>query len=293
MKARYNFWSDRPRNVSRREFDRYQLIIMGMVATTFLSALTAFLGISGIHQRLRGTEELPSLSVAEVMDNGSAAPQQTDFVKVQGFLVADAPLAMPDEPGLKVIRGKLLLKAEAEQDDELLSETLLDWEETAAAVFLSDGPLGDPAARLPIAFDLAQLPMEEDRMARAKLRYAGDSARTSDPVAVEYGEEIYPLGDALKAAGAGSGSVSARLTREYLVEGEAVVVLAALKDGALVDPLGDRLQVLPGTEASIVEANWHRRVFLLFASAGLGVLAYKLKQLQAKTWQEFVARSNS
>jgi hypothetical protein len=70
------------------------------------------------------------------------------------------------------------------------------------------------------------------------------------------------------------------------------VVLAALKDVALVDPQGDRLQVLPGTEASITQAGGRRRMLLLLFSAGLGLMAHRCKQAQAKTWQEFVARSN-
>lgn len=77
------------------------------------------------------------------------------------------------------------------------------------------------------------------------------------------------------------------------MDGEAVVVLAAVKDVALVDPQGDRLQVLPGTEASITQADGRRRMLLLLFSAGLGFMAHRFKQAQVKTWQALPALARS
>ncbi len=290
MKARYNFWSDRPRNVTRREYHHYQLMVVGTIMTSGFSALTAFLAVSGFSGRLRGTEEIPSMSVAEAASYGSNEPtalQPTDVVKLQGFLVADNKLTMPDNPDLQVIRGRVLLKAEAGRGDDLIHETLFEWDQEATKVFLSDGQ-----TRVPIAFDLAKIPMQEDRMTRAKVRYAGESSRLSKPVALEYAEQIYPVSQVLKD----EGSISARLTRKYFPDGQSVVLVAAVEatpnGGQLVDPLGQRLQVIVGTETQIAQDDSKMRIVLGLFSIVLGISAYFFKKAQGAKWQEFIEQSN-
>ncbi|MBE9029076.1 hypothetical protein IQ266_04785 [filamentous cyanobacterium LEGE 11480] len=296
MKARYNFWNiERPRNVSRRDYNHYQLLIMGTVATSFFSIGTAILAITGSANRLRGTEDLPVMSIAAAAQyaQSQAAGTRTDAVKLQGFLQATSPVTMPDAPDQRVLRGRIRLKAESGVRDELISETLLEWDQTASEVFFTDG-----TTRLPVAFDLSQIPMQEDRRASARVRYAGENVRFSKPVAIEYAEEIYPLSPELKAAAAESSQrgVAAKLTRKFFPDGQSVVMIAAIEatpdGGRIVDPLGDRLKILPGTEQEIASSDSKSRIFMGLFSIVLGVSAYMLKKAQAAKWQEFVIRSN-
>ena len=285
MKARYNFWSDIPRNVTRREYNRYQLMVMGTIATITISAMTAFLAISGFNERLRGTDNIPDMSVTEA--SNYAGKQQTGVVKLQGFLVSDDQLTMPDDQDLNIIRAQVILKAEAGRSDDLVNETLFEWNQEATQVFLSDGKI-----RVPIAFDLANIPMQDDRMARAKVKYKGESARTSKPVALEYGEQIYPLSDILIE----KGSVSVSLTRKFVPEGQSVVIFAVVEattnGGQLIDPLGERLRVITGTEKEIRKTDTKMRIFYGLLSILMGVSAYYLKKIQGAKWQEFVERSH-
>ncbi|NJN49318.1 MAG: hypothetical protein HC805_05490 [Alkalinema sp. RL_2_19] len=198
MKARYNFWNiDRPRNVSRRDYNHYQRLMMGTIVTSFFSFGAAILAITGAASQLQGTDDLPVMSIAEAIKYGQeqAAGSRTDAVKLQGFLQATAPVTMPGTSDQRVIRGRILLKAESGVRDELMSETLFEWNESAPDVFFTDG-----TSRLPIAFDIGQIPMQTDRRTTARVRYAGENARTSKPVAIEYGEQIYPLSQAIQAA---------------------------------------------------------------------------------------------
>ena len=285
MKARYNFWSEIPRNVTRREYDKYQLIVMGTIATTAFSVITGFIAISGFNNRFRGTEDIPIMTVAEAVNYQNE--QKTDVVKLQGFLVAEDKLTMPDDKDLKIIRGRILLKAEARKGENLVEQNLFEWEENATQVFLSDGQ-----QRVPVAFDLAKIPMKTDTMARARVRTAGESSRTSKPVAVEYADKIYPLRDDLKQ----ESYVSSRLTREFFPDGQSVVVFAAVESTSngtqLVDPLGERLKVISGTETEITQTDGNMRVVNGFLSIALGICAYFLKKRQEVRWQEFVQRSN-
>lgn len=295
MKARYNFWSDRPRNVSRREYNHYQLMIMATIATSFFSLGTGILAVTGSANRLRGTEDIPVMSLAEVMQSAADTPVGTRgaVVKMQGFLQAETPVRMPDAPDQAMLRGRILLKAESGLRDELISETLLEWEESAAKIWFTDG-----ITRLPIAFDTGKIPLKQDRQARAKVRYAGEVRRFAKPVAVEYADQLYPLSDRLKARSEASSRqrVSPRLTREFATDGMAVLLVAAVETTAdgpqIVDPLGEQLKVLPGTEQSIAEDDVKTRIFMGGFSVLMGIVAYILKQAQAAKWQEFVIRSN-
>lgn len=285
MKARYNFWSDRPRNVTRREYDHYQMIVMGIVFTGAISVITAFLAVSGFNERLGGTENIPNMSVAEALAYDQQQP--TDLVKLQGFLVANEQLTMPDEPNLEIIRGRVVLKAETEQNEELIEEILWEWEQEAKQVFLSDG-----ATQVPLAFDLAKIPLKDDRQARAKIKRVGNSARTSKPVALEYAEQIYPLSDPFKE----ESSISAEVIRQFIPHGQSVIIFAAVEStpngGRLIDPLGQRLKVLMGTETEIRQTDSRMRIIYALLTIVSGISAFFLKKRQGEKWQEFVERSH-
>lgn len=297
MKARYNWWTDRPRNVTHQEYQQYQLLMMGLIVAIFFGLGAGASFVMQVLDFLRPKAPVPGLTVQEAASYGQdGAAQRMDIVQLEGYIVADAPESMPDEPELKVLRGRLLLEAEAGEGEALVQETFIDWEYQAAEVFLSDG-----VERVAIAFPLEQLPMKKSLSPMARVTGGGSrTSQTSQPVIIEYGDETYAPSEALKAAAyeasAGNG-LSAEVTREYLADGAAVVVQAALEGtpegGRLVDPLGERLSVELGTAKSIEEDHVKVTIFSLLFAIGMMVLAFELRKKQTKQWQEFVARSNS
>lgn len=95
MKARFNFWDiERPRNVTRREFNQHQLLVMGSLVTSFLSVSTAIMALMGRGDRLRDLATIPVMTIAEAAQYGreQAAGSKTDAVKLEGFLQAAEPL---------------------------------------------------------------------------------------------------------------------------------------------------------------------------------------------------------
>ena len=296
MKARYNIWTDRPRNVTHREYQRFQFLTMGLIATLFFGLGSGASFVMRVLDFLQPKEPVPVLTVDEAAGYGQdvAESQRMELVQLEGYLVADAPEAMPDEPDLKVLRGRLLLEVEAGEGEAVIKETFLDWEYQAEEVFLSDGQV-----RVAIAFPLEQLPMKKDLSPMPRLKRVGE-IRNSKPAAIEYGDETYPLSEAMKAAAyevtTGDG-ISAEATRAYLADGAAVVVQAGLEGtpegGRLVDPLGERLSVELGTTKSIKEGNAKATIFSVLFAIGMMVLAFELQKKRAKLWQEFVARSNT
>lgn len=298
MKARYNWWNDRPRNVTHKEYQQYQFLMMGMVATLFFGLASGAMFVMRVLDFLQPKAPVPSLTVQEAARYGQdGTAQRMDLVQLEGYVVADASEPMPDEPALKVIRGRLLLEAEAGEGEALVQETFLDWEYQAEEVFLSDGE-----ERVAIAFPLEQLPMKPAFSPRPRVTGGGGgTARTQTvkPVMIEYGEETYLPSEAMKAAAyeaAAADGLSAEATREYLADGAAVVVQAALEatpeGGRLVDPLGERLSVQLGTAKSIKEGNLQETIFSMLFAMGMMVLAFELEKKRAKQWQEFVLRSN-
>ncbi|NJN72514.1 MAG: hypothetical protein HC799_06690 [Limnothrix sp. RL_2_0] len=80
QRIKYN-WRDLPRNVSRREYDRFQLICFGAIATGGFSFITLFIAITG--QTLKVSNELekiPSLSVGAAQSS-----EDVELVKLSGF----------------------------------------------------------------------------------------------------------------------------------------------------------------------------------------------------------------
>lgn len=292
-RMRYRWLRDIPRNVTRREYERLQLLNFLTVGLGSVAAMMAIGGISGLTlQTSRQLAKIDAMSIEDAVDYGS---DLINLIQLEGYLVTDTPLTMPDDAAQKVIRGRVKLVARADADsgdtnsDQPRRETLFEWEETAESVFLSDGE-----HRIPLAFDLAVLPMEDKswKFSPRTLR-EGDSSRTSRPVAIEYGDNVYPLplekwGDV--------DSVFKDFERETLSYGQSVVVVASLEttpDGnRLIDPLGNRLQVLLGTQEEIRQNGQQARVMFLLLPIPLGIASFMLGKSAHQLRQEFIERSN-
>ncbi|MFG6104403.1 hypothetical protein D0962_34270 [Leptolyngbyaceae cyanobacterium CCMR0082] len=293
-RIRYQWFQDIPRNVTRREYEQYQLRNFATIALGGMAALMAIGGISGLTlQTSRKLAEIEAMSVEDAVAYGG---DRIELIQLEGYLVTDDPLVMPDDEAQKVIRGRVNLVARADTDSDTTDpealvrrETLFEWEETAASVLLSDGD-----HRIPLAFDLAVLPMEDDSFGFSpRTVREGESSRVSRPVAIEYGDEVYPL--PLEQWGEVD-SVFKDFERETLPYGQSVVVVASLEttvDGnRLIDPLGNRLQVLMGTGEEIRREGQQARVMFLLLPIPLGFASFRLGKSARQLRQGFIERSN-
>ena len=292
-RMRYQWFQDVPRNVTRREYEQLQLRSFGAVGLGLAAAMMFVSSVFGLTlQTSRNLAEIGDMSIeAAIAHKGD----RIELVQLEGYLVADNPPTMPDNDAQKVIRGRVKLSARTDADsgadgtESVKKETLFEWEDAADTVFLSDGE-----RRIPLAFDLAVLPMKDDLgdLSPRTIRQ-GESARTRRPVAVEYGDEHYPLpldrwGDI--------DSVFTDFERQVLPHGQSVVIAAGLEATAqgvqLTDPLGERLQVLIGTEADIRRQGERLRVLFLLLSIPLGFACFLVGRSALRLRQEFVERSN-
>ncbi|NEQ54813.1 MAG: hypothetical protein F6K11_32605 [Leptolyngbya sp. SIO3F4] len=291
-RMRYRWLRDIPRNVPRREYERLQLLSFLSIGLGALAALMAISGVSGL--TLQTSRELAEIDTMSIEDAVAYEGDRIELIRLAGYLVTDTPLVMPDDESQKVIRGRVKLVARGDTDSgtsetPVRRETLFEWEETAESVFLSDGD-----RRIPLGFDLSVLPMEDDSFGFSPDTVReGDSSRTSRPVAIEYGDEVYPL--PLEQWGEVD-SVFKDFDRETLPYGQSVVVVASLKpttDGnRLIDPLGNRLQVLIGTQEEIHQEGQQARVMFLLLPIPLGVASFILGKSAHQLRQEFIERSN-
>ena len=310
QRMRYRWFVDRPRHVSRQAYDRYQLLLFGAAGLGFLTLGFLFSSIGGLTlSTSRDLAELDGMTVEEALAYGGDSP---DLVKIEGFLLAENPATMPDNDEQQVIRGRLQVIARepgsgsddasdtadgAENADEdaadsaavLQPVTLLEWEETTAPVFLSDGD-----RQIPLAFDSTALPLPEDA-GDVEPEYVreGDSSRTSRTVAVQYGEELLPLPQDYIDQGE---TVIVDVERAVLPQGASAVVVAGLEvtpeGNQLVDPLGDRLQISLGTEAEIREQGQHMRVVFFILAIPAGIASGFLGRSALAMRREFVELSN-
>jgi hypothetical protein len=311
---RYNWLVDRPRNVPRRDYERYQLMTFGAVGLGFLSIALLVGSIIGL--TLLTSRELADLDGMTVEEALAYDGDSQDLVKIEGFLLADDPVTMPDDDRQQVVRGQVQIVArlagrsddeaeaggDADSPDEAAATpdtsgsaavppqvTLLEWEDTAESVFLSDGdrqiPLGFDPATLPLADDLGDLEPEYVR--------EGDTSRTSRTVAVQYGEELLPLPPTYIDQG---DTVIVDVERSTLPQGASAVVVAGLEvtpeGNQLVDPLGDRLQVSLGTEAEIQEQGQRTRVMFFILAIPAGIASFFLGRSALAMRREFVWMSN-
>jgi hypothetical protein len=292
-RIRYQWFRDIPRNVTRQEYEGFQFRVFAALGLGALSVIMAIAALTGL--TLKSSRELADIDSVTIAEAANYQGDRLDLVKLEGFLVADVPLSMPDDPGRSVIRGILTITArssaggDSEASEEMIRETLFDWQETASDVFLSDGE-----ARIPLAFDPATLPLlEESQDFEPDVIEEGDSARTARPVAVEYGDMFFQLPP---ATWGDVDIVFTDLERRVLPDGHAAVVVASLvstpNGNQLADPLGDRLQVRLGTEQEIREQGKQTRTLFLVLCVPFGIASFLIGRSAARLRQEFVERSN-
>lgn len=284
---RYRFIMDMPRNVSRKEYERYQLFFLGTAITGFFTLGILFMVLT--NQTARPTKQLAQIESLSIAD--ATANSDVEIAKLEGFLVTDEPLAMPDDEAQRVLRGEIRLSARSgsESDEETVRETLYEWEEAADAVYLTDGD-----TRLPLAFELAVLPLPEATAEPTpQVQRTDESSRFSRPVAVTYAEMTFPLSPALWED---ADNAFVDLERRALLHGQSAVVVAGVETtetGArLVDPLGNRLQVHLGTEEEIRERGVQTRRLFSILVIPLGLAFVVLGRHTYKMRQDFVERSN-
>lgn len=314
QRMRYNWLVDRPRNVPRRDYERYQLMTFGAVGLGFLSIALLVGSIIGL--TLLTSRELANIDGMTVEEALAYDGDSQDLVKIEGFLLADDPVTMPDDDGQQVVRGQVQIVArlaggsddeaeaggDADGSDEAAATpdtpdsaavppqvTLLEWEDTAESVFLSDGD-----RQIPLGFDPATLPLAE-ALGDVEAEYVreGDTSRTSRTVAVQYGEELLPLPQAYIDQG---DTVIVDVERSTLPQGASVVVVAGLEvtpeGNQLVDPLGDRLQVSLGTEAEIQAQGQRTRVMFFILAIPAGIASFFLGRSALAMRRDFVWMSN-
>lgn len=102
MKMRRSFWTDRPRHVSKQEYNRYSFMVFGTVVTGGLGAMLLISSVLGM-TTWQGNElaELPEMSISEALNHKGKGASP---FKISGYLLASDPISMPDEPELKVLK---------------------------------------------------------------------------------------------------------------------------------------------------------------------------------------------
>ncbi|WP_204140155.1 hypothetical protein [Halomicronema sp. CCY15110] len=292
-RMRYQWFQDVPRNVTRREYQRLQFLSFVAMGLGGVAVMLVFAVVTGLTLNTsRELEDTEQLTLAEAL---AYEGDRLDLVKIEGFVVADDPPTMPDDETRQIIRGELTITARptadaGTEDNPPQDVVLYDWAAAAEPVFLAESD----RQRLPLAFDLSVLPMQaESGPIDVETVRVGDSARTSRPVAVQLGDETFPL--PLDTWGE-IDSVLTDVSRQVLPYGESIVVVAALESTPngpqLVDPLGDRLQVYIGTEADIRATGQRLRVVFGLLAIALGVASFFVARSALQLRQEFLQRSN-
>lgn len=288
MKMRRSFWTDRPRHVSKQEYNRYSFMVFGTVVTGGLGAMFLIGSVLGITTwQADKLTKLPEKSISEVLNyRGDPTPP----FKISGFLWASDPIVMPDDPELKVLKGELQVSAEFSGSEVVADEVLYEWQDQVDSVVLSaDNTLQASTQTILVNSDLAQLPVERDFNARAQLQYDGPS-RTARPIAIEYQDQTFPLAD-LPA----TRSVKPRVLRQYIPNGAKVTLIASVGSGPvsqLVAPHGQKLQILRGSEAEIRKTGASQRLMFGLISFVLLGSSYFLGNMTARIRHSFVVRSN-
>ena len=155
QRIKFQWWRDIPRNVSRHEYERHQLIIFGAVASGFFAFGSLAMAVTGVTMKTsEELAELPAMTVAEAANSNA----NYDLVKISGYLVGngDDALTMPDDDTAKVLRGRLQLIVEDASiaEDVNLSETLWEWSEGVDQGVASQVELGLIVTRVGLRFGL-------------------------------------------------------------------------------------------------------------------------------------------
>ncbi|ABW25677.1 hypothetical protein AM1_0628 [Acaryochloris marina MBIC11017] len=288
MKMRRSFWTDRPRHVSKQEYNRYSFMVFGTVVTGGLGAMLLISSVLGM-TTWQGNElaELPEMSISEALNHKGKGASP---FKISGYLLASDPISMPDEPELKVLKGELQISAKFRDSGETTHEMLFEWQEQVDGVMLSQANrLQTSTQAISVDVDLAQLPLRTDRRARARLQYDG-SSRTSRPIAIEYQDQTFPLADLPTTR-----TVTPKVLRQYFPSGEKVTLIASIESGQtskLVAPLGQELKILRGSESDIRKTGATARLMFGLTSFVLLGVSYGLGTKAARLRHSFVVRSN-
>ena len=284
-RMRWSWWKDAPRNVSENEYAKFELLVLGAIASGGLAVISLVMGLTG--QALKTSQELAQVEQLSVQA-ASEATTNRDLIKLEGYLVADNPPTMPDDPALQVIQGKIALTARngPSAAEETIQKVLFTWEAAVEQVFLSDGE-----TRIPLAIALEKFPLPAAQPGpdqRPKIERTGESARLSKPKAITYADQTFPL----TAADWGRlDYITTDLDRRVLPHGQTVTVVAALRDQQLVDPLGGRLKIALGTEADIRRTGERFGRILTVIWLPLAIASYLCGKKAAQLNQEFLERS--
>jgi hypothetical protein len=284
---RYSFWAGRPRHVSQRDYSQYTALAFGAVATGGL-ALALAIG-AAIGMTTWTAQKLATLDAMSVQAAASYRGDRRDLVKLEGYLITNNPPRMPDQESLRVIRGKVSLHIKAMGNNQTpMQETLWTWEKSSQPVYLSDGK-----HQVLLAFDLATLPLADAAPALPPQLHREGTGRFAKPIAVEYNGQKFPL-DQQKWSQ--TSSVTTEVERQVLPHGQAVVIVAGLEStpqgSQLVDPLGDRLQILLGTEAEIRQTGQQMRLWFGGMSLPFAIVSILLGRSAHRRYQRLVVISN-
>lgn len=293
LRMRYQWFQDVPRHVSRREYQRLQLRVFLTLMCAGIAVAMVLSAVLNLPARTaKQLARLESMSIAEAL---AYQGERLAPVKLEGFLIADDALVMPDDPARRVVRGRLEIsarragRARASTEDIPTPEILYSWSAIAERLFLTDG-----TRRIALAIDPLQLPLrDEPGQLRATLVREGTSARTSRAVAVRYADLTLPLPASLLDTTTG---VIARVERQLFPNAQAVVVVMGLETGPggprLVDPLGERLRIYIGTEQDIRQRSAHTRLLFAVLWVPMALLGLWLGRSAHRLRQEFIERSN-
>lgn len=289
QRMQFQWWRHVPRNVSRREYDHFQLVVFGSVISGVFAVGSLWMAIAGVSLKTANElADIPAISVAQ------AAATQTnyDLVKISGYLigVGNEAIAMPDDKSQQVLRGNLKLMVQDNSIDEnvTVAETFWEWSDEVEQIAITDNR--ESTVVIDLGLDQFPLPTAEPEFSeRPHIQKTSIDTGDRHPVAVEYGGQTFEL-DAVKWRRADS--AYAKLERQILPYGQSAVIVAGLKDNQLVDPLGDRLRIELGTEEEIRRNGQQSRWLMSILWLPLGGLSYFLGKKAIAQRQEFVARSN-
>ena len=111
-RMRYQWFQDIPRNVTHREYQQFQLRSFGAIGLGLIAMILAWGSISG--QSLETSRELAEIDEMSIKDAATYGGDRIDLIQLEGYLVTDTPLMMPDDATQKVIRGRVNLVASAD-----------------------------------------------------------------------------------------------------------------------------------------------------------------------------------
>jgi len=288
----YGFWSGVPKNVSRREYRAYTGRVFGAIMCFLLGCIILVGSVAGLF--LVDVDRLSEYESKSIDELANWSGERTGPVKVEGMLSATDPPTVPGKSERKVLNGRLTLRADAHHvrgGTKGPQATLIEWEEAADQLVITDGKSAIDADIDPKSFQL-----NPDRLLRGKIRYSGGGMERV-PEAVEFDGLEFPLeGDEWRNwTGAGS-TISVDVELEVFEDRQTVTVVGDIDvvEGKprLIAQKNKKIEVHFGTTAGLQnQAQVMRFVFPVIACGALFAgfwLFRSAKSLRA----EFLLRSN-